>query len=42
MVISCDAPETLLHEGDTLTGGRVLPDFSCELSEIFDGIARLG
>ncbi len=35
-----DAAERLLHEGDVLTGGRVLPDFSCDVAQIFDGIAR--
>ncbi len=41
MLISSDAPVVLLHEDDTLTGGRVLPDFACGVSEIFEGIARV-
>ncbi len=39
-IVSTVWPDTLLHEGDTLTGGHVLPGFSCIVSEIFEGIAR--
>ena len=39
MVIATHAAVALLHEEDTLTGGRVLPDFSCNVAEIFEGIA---
>ncbi len=39
-VVSTDSTELLLREGETLTGGRVLPDFACAVDEIFDGIAR--
>ena len=39
MVIASDAAVVLLHEEDTLSGGRVLPDFSCDVAEIFEGIA---
>ena len=41
-IVSKGANEPLLHEGDTLTGGQVLPGFACAVSEIFDGIARTG
>ena len=41
MIVSTDAAVALLHEGDTLTGGRVLPGFSCAVAEIFEGIARV-
>lgn len=34
-----DAPSSSLREGDTLTGGRVLPDFRCAVAELFDGLA---
>ena len=39
-VISADAAVRVLREGDTLDGGRVLPDFSCPVAEIFAGSAR--
>lgn len=39
-IVSTDVPETLLRERDTLTGGHVLPAFSCDVAEIFEGIAR--
>lgn len=39
-IVSTNSAEPLLHEGDTLTGGHVLPGFSCGIEEIFDGIAR--
>lgn len=34
-----DAPSFVLRVGDTLTGGRVLPDFSCPMAELFEGLA---
>ena len=40
MVVARDAPLIQLHESDTLDGGEVLPEFSCAVSDIFDGIAR--
>ena len=40
MVVATYAPLLLLQEGDTLTGGVVLPEFSCAVGEIFEGIAR--
>lgn len=39
-VVAHNAPLKQLHEGDTLSGGDVLPDFSCSVAELFDGIAR--
>ena len=39
-IVSTNAAEQLLREGETLTGGRVLPGFSCGVEEVFDGIAR--
>lgn len=33
-----DAPSYTLREGGTLTGGRVLPDFSCAVAELFEGV----
>ncbi len=39
-IVSTTVPETLLHESDTMTGGHVLPEFSCVVEEIFDDIAR--
>lgn len=41
MVISSDAAVVSLHDDDTLSGGNVLPDFSCIVAEIFEGIARV-
>jgi hypothetical protein len=40
MVVAHNAPLKQLHEGDTLDGGDVLPEFSCAVSGLFDGIAR--
>jgi len=40
MVVASNAPLLLLQEGETLTGGDVLPEFSCAVDEIFEGIAR--
>lgn len=34
-----DGPSYTLREGDTLTGGRVLPEFHCAVSELFEGLA---
>ena len=33
-----DAPSYTLREGGTLTGGRVLPEFSCAVAELFEGV----
>jgi len=33
-----DAPSFTLRAGDTLTGGRVLPDFRCAVAELFEGV----
>ena len=35
-----DAPPYTLRGGDTLTGDRVLPDVRCDVSELFEGVAR--
>ncbi|MEP6832539.1 MAG: Uma2 family endonuclease, partial [Gemmatimonas sp.] len=40
MVVGRDAPLTVLREGERLSGGEVLPEFSCAVEEIFEGIAR--
>lgn len=40
MAIPADSPVSWLAEGDTLTGGSVVPGFACPGTEIFDGIAR--
>ena len=40
MVVATNAPLLMLQEGETLTGGEVLPEFSCAVWEIFEGIAR--
>ena len=40
VVHPADAPSYTLREGDTLTGGRVLPDFRCTVAELFEGVAR--
>jgi Uma2 family endonuclease len=39
-VVTPDAPELRLREGDTLDGGSVIPGFVCPVAEIFEGIAR--
>ncbi len=39
-VVTADAPERRLHEGDALDGGDIIPGFVCAVSEIFEGIAR--
>lgn len=41
-IMQREAPIQWLHEGDTLTGGSVLPGFSCAVVDIFEGIARDG
>jgi Uma2 family endonuclease len=33
-----DAAPHTLREGDTLTGGRVLPNFTCPVAELFEGV----
>jgi Uma2 family endonuclease len=40
MVIPADAPVRWLFEGDTLEGGATIPGFSCQVADVFDGIAR--
>ena len=35
-----DGPSYTLGEGDTLTGGRVLPEFRCSVAELFEGVPR--
>jgi hypothetical protein len=40
MIIASDTPVRWLHEGDTLDGGRVLPGFTCNVAELFEGVAR--
>lgn len=37
-VIAADAPQRTLRENDTMSGGNVLPEFSCKVAEIFEGI----
>jgi Uma2 family endonuclease len=39
MIIASDAPVSWLREGDTLDGGRVLPEFTCGVAELFEGVA---
>ncbi|HEX7123366.1 MAG TPA: Uma2 family endonuclease [Gemmatimonadaceae bacterium] len=39
-ILADDAPARSLHEGDTLDGGRIVPGFTCLVSELFEGIAR--
>ena len=39
-VVAADASVRWLHEGDTLDGGGVIPDFACAVSDVFEGIAR--
>ena len=39
-LIAANAPVRWLREGDTLDGGIPIPGFSCQVSDIFDGIAR--
>lgn len=40
MIVASDAPVQWLHEGDVLDGGHVIPGFTCDVSEVFEGIAR--
>ena len=40
MVVANDAPLHWLREGDVLSGADVVPGFSCNVSELFEGIAR--
>jgi len=40
MTIPADAPVSWLAEGDTLSGGTVIPGFACPVAEVFAGIAR--
>jgi Uma2 family endonuclease len=35
-------PRRRLSESDRLDGGDVIPGFSCQVAEIFEGVARLG
>jgi Uma2 family endonuclease len=39
-VIAANAPLRWLREGDVLDGGEVIAGFSCQVSDIFEGIAR--
>ena len=40
MVIASDAAPRWVHEGDRLDGGVVLPTFSCDVGDLFVGVAR--
>ena len=40
LTIPADAPVSWLEESDTLTGGAVIPGFSCAVADVFDGVAR--
>lgn len=40
MIVAADAPVRWLDDDDTLDGGRVVPGFSCPVSEIFEGIRK--
>ena len=40
LTISDDTPVSWLAEGDALSGGTVIPGFSCPVAEVFEGIAR--
>jgi Uma2 family endonuclease len=40
MVVASDAPVRWLHEHETLDGAEAIPGFACEVSAIFEGIAR--
>ena len=39
-IVAADAPVRRLREGDTLDGGGVIPEFSCAVAAVFEGIAR--
>ena len=40
MIVANDAPVSWLREGDTLNGGSVLPEFTCPVEALFEGVAR--
>ena len=40
MIIADDAPVSWLRDEGTLVGARVVPGFTCAVSDIFEGIAR--
>ena len=40
MIIASDAPPRWVREGERLDGGAVLPEFSCGVAELFEGVAR--
>ncbi len=40
MIVANDAPVRWLSKGDTLDGGEILPGFSCEVVELFQGLAE--
>ena len=40
MIVASDAPVRWLREDDALDGGDVVPGFSCQVAELFEGIAR--
>ena len=40
MSLANDSPVRWLREGDVLDGGTVIPGFSCQVAELFEGIAR--
>ncbi len=40
MIIASDAPPRWVREGDRLDGGAVLPKFSCDVGDLFVGVAR--
>jgi Uma2 family endonuclease len=39
-VIAASQPGRWLGENDTLTADRVIPDFSCAVADLFEGVAR--
>ena len=40
MIVASDAPVRWLREDEALDGGDVVPGFSCQVAELFEGIAR--
>ena len=40
MIMASDAPLRWVREGERLDGGAVLPGFSCDVSELFVGVAK--
>ena len=40
MIIASDAPPRWVREGERLDGGAVLPGFSCDVAELFVGVAK--